>query len=551
MANKSVFGSAKRGQTPVPATAVNEAGGRAFAFTDKHALAQFAATGTFNDTFYVSAEDQVTKVLELCAKIQDVNFLGKVALYSREKGYMKDMPALICAHLAARNIGGLAVLKKIFPRVIDNGKMLRNFIQIIRSGKVGRKSLGTAPQKLVQNWFASRKDDEIFRQSVGNDPSMRVVIKLARPRPATDERRALYGYLIGADRERLSQDASLKKGEWGFGYDPEKLPALVKEFEAFKAARTNGESTGDGLPKVPMEMLTGLDLTEKDWKALALTASWTQIRMNLNTFARHGVFKDSGVTKSLAAKLMDRDQILKSRVFPYQLMTAFLNVDTDIPVVLKNALQDAMEVAVENVPVVPGAVVVCPDVSGSMSSPVTGHRAGSTTAARCIDIAALVASVFLRKNPETRVLPFEQSVVTKLELNGRDSIMTNAQKLASIGGGGTNCSAPLHYINQKKMVPGLVVFVSDNESWVDTTRGGYRNTTGMLAEWEQIRAKNPSARLVCIDIQPNSTAQAPERKDILNIGGFSDSIFETISRFVQGDLSPEHWVGIIEEFKIE
>ena len=38
-------------------------------------------------------------------------------------------------------------------RVIDNGKMLRTFIQIVRSGAVGRKSLGTRPKRLVQRWL--------------------------------------------------------------------------------------------------------------------------------------------------------------------------------------------------------------------------------------------------------------------------------------------------------------------------------------------------------------------------------------------------------------
>ena len=33
-------------------------------------------------------------------------------------------------------------MKAVFPRVIDNGKMLRNFVQVVRSGTVGRKSFG-------------------------------------------------------------------------------------------------------------------------------------------------------------------------------------------------------------------------------------------------------------------------------------------------------------------------------------------------------------------------------------------------------------------------
>lgn len=35
-------------------------------------------------------------------------------------------------------------------------------------------------------------------------------------------------------------------------------------------------------------------------------------------------------------------------------------------------------------------------------------------------------------------------------------------------------------------------------------------------------------KLICIDLQPYTTAQAPERSDILNIGGFSDAVFNVV-----------------------
>src|SRR5260370_15638697 len=109
-----------------------------------------------------------------------------------------------------------------------------------------------------------------------------------------------------------------------------------------------------------------------------------------------------------------------------------------------------------------GRVGVCPDVSGSMSSAVTGWRAGSTTSVRCIDVAALVAASVLRKNRSATVLPFEQAVVS-VDLNPRDSVMTNAGRLASIGGGGTNCSAPIRLLNQVEAKADLVIFILDNE----------------------------------------------------------------------------------------
>jgi len=191
-------------------------------------------------------------------------------------------------------------------------------------------------------------------------------------------------------------------------------------------------------------------------------------------------------------------------------------------------------------------VVVCPDVSGSMQSPATGFRPGATSAVRCIDVAALVSAALLRRNPQTRVMPFEVDVVA-LKLNARDTVMTNAQKLAGIGGGGTNCSAPLARLNREKAAVDLVVFVSDNESWVDNRRHG---ATQMMHEWAEIRKRNPQARLVCIDVQPHETTQAAEREDILNIGGFSDEVFRLLGLFARNEMAAGHWETVIRQVEL-
>jgi len=213
---------------------------------------------------------------------------------------------------------------------------------------------------------------------------------------------------------------------------------------------------------------------------------------------------------------------------------------------VKLALEEAMEIATANVPRLDGKVYVCPDVSGSMQSPVTGHRRGSTTAVRCVDVAALMAASVLRRNPDAEVLPFETDVVS-LRLNGSERIMKNAEKLASVGGGGTNCSAPLRLLNQRNALGDLVIFVSDNESWVDAGRG---RGTATMAEWNQFKQRNPNARLVCIDIQPYGTTQAQERGDIMNIGGFSDQVFDVVAEFAAGRLTPDHWIGVINAVKL-
>lgn len=519
MANKNLFQSI-RGKILPQTNTTNLAGGQAYSFSAEHALAQYVATGCLNGTYYTSAGEQLDKIIELAAQVDD-HFLAKTAIYSRRKAYMKDTPALLCALLAKRDV---ELLAEIFTQVIDNGKMLRNFVQIVRSGITGRKSLGSAPKRMVQAWLNRASDEQLLHASIGQSPSLADVIKMVHPRPNNAQREALYAYLIGR------------------AYQVENLPSIVRAYEAWKINR-NGCP-----PKVPFQMLTSMDLDKREWLTIAKDAPWQMTRMNLNTFARHGVFDIMGMTGKIANRLKNPHLIKQSRAFPYQLMAAYLNAGDNVPTKITTALQDAMEIALENVPEIKGNVVVCTDVSGSMHGPVTGYRKGSTSKVRCIDVAALIAAAILRKNPEAIVLPFENDIVN-VALNPRDSVMTNALKLANLPCGGTNCSAPLKWLNKHKRPVDMIIFVSDNESWIDSPHYGYfgGGATQTMREWSQIKHRNTKARMVCIDITPNQTTQAKENKDILNVGGFSDQVFKTISAFAEQSLDPDHWIGEINQ----
>lgn len=518
MANKTLFRSTP-GKLVPRADTTNEAGGSAYAFSDPHALAQYAVTGCLNGTFYASATDQLATLLKLANKV-DAEFVAKLAVYCREHGYMKDTPALLCAILATRDS---KLFERVFDRVIDNGKMLRNFVQIIRSGVTGRKSFGSQPKRLLRRWLAARTDEQIFRAAIGKSPSLADIVRMVHPKPTNETRAALYGYMIGRE------------------YDSEALPAIVKAYESFKAGN---RAT---IPDVPFQLLTALDLSIDVWRDIASRAPWQTTRMNLNTFARHGVFNDPDMAKLIASRLRDREAIRKARVFPYQLMSAFFAAGNGVPRSVTVALQDAMEVAIENVPQFAGKVYVLPDVSGSMQSPVTGYRRGSTSTVRCVDVAALVAAAVLRRNDEAEVMPFECNVVDA-RLNPRDSVMTNAKTLAACGGGGTNCSAPLRKLNKQRATGDLVIYVSDNESWIDSTWAHDRTAT--MNEWQTFKRRNPHAKMVCIDIQPYGSTQATEREDILNIGGFSDHVFEIIRAFADGTLRADHWLGRINAVEL-
>lgn len=45
---------------------------------------------------------------------------------------------------------------------------------------------------------------------------------------------------------------------------------------------------------------------------------------------------------------------------------------------------------------------------------------------------------------------------------------------------------------------------------------------------------NAGPKLVCVDLQSYTTTPAPDRSDILNVGGFSDAVFEVVASFLAG-----------------
>lgn len=525
MVNKNLFRTQSNGVDMIK----NGAGGKAISMDSRQVLAQIAATNCFNGTFYATAEHNLGVAKEAVASLKnDPEFIAKIALYSRNRAHMKDMPAFLTVMLSEID---KPLFRRVFRKVVDSGKMLRNVVQMARSGVVtGKKanmSAGTW-RHAIQEWFDNKSADFIFRASVGNDPKMSDILRMARPNPNNPEKDALFGYILG--REIVL----------------DRLPEQVRLYEQFKKDR-NGP-----IPDVDFRMLDSLGLGETEWGEIARKASWTTTRMNLNTFARHGVFKNESLVDIVAGRLRDRSQIEQSKVFPYQIYVAWKQTEKnqDIPSKIKDALQDAIEIAIDNVPEIPGKGFVCIDSSGSMEAPITGYRYGSTTAVSCVDVAGLIASSIVRKNRMAQILTFSDSAQI-VNLNPRDTVTTNTEKLAKAGGG-TNISAPLRDLNEKRTRGDWVLYVSDYESWMDSEYSYSYSNTGLSDEWDKFKSINPNARLICCDLTPRNNSQIKSDKstDVLQVGGWSDLCFDTISNFINKESSPNFWVKEIESYEI-
>jgi hypothetical protein len=170
----------------------------------------------------------------------------------------------------------------------------------------------------------------------------------------------------------------------------------------------------------------------------------------------------------------------------------------------------------------------------------------ATSKMRCVDMAALFAAAILRRNPDNIVIPFDDRA-HEARVDANDTILSRAERPARYGGGGTNCALPLQVANttyRSRRFDG-VVLVSDPENWIGTGRHG---STGVMTEWQTFVANytivGPAARSglergrswsASTCSRTPQLSQAPDRSDILNVGGFSDAVFSVVAAFLTED----------------
>jgi len=270
--------------------------------------------------------------------------------------------------------------------------------------------------------------------------------------------------------------------------------------------------------------------------------------MNLNTFERNGLFKDKEMIYTIAAKLQDTDEILKARVFPYQIFTTWMNA-TSAPAPIRKALEKALDFSLQTVPVFDGKTYIFVDVSGSMSSPITGFRDGSSSKMRCVDVAALIASSLMRANADNvEVVLFDTRLHTA-KLCPQAPVMENANIIAKFGGGGTACQLPMQDLVNRKKKGDLIIYISDNESWFSTRQQQYYGNnrgTETAEAWAAFKEYNPNAKMICINLTPSITTQVQSDPSVLNVGGFSDAVYDVIANFASQTAEKHFWIKEIE-----
>lgn len=500
----------------VKANTRNDSGGVAYAMTHEHALAQYATTGMLDNRVLQSAEIQFDRVMQIAQNCSS-EYIAKVAIYAHEKGFMKDMPAVLLAILLKRD---KSLFEPTFDRVITNGRMLRTFVNIVRSGRLGFRSFGSLAKRKIQDWLNSASDKTIINASIGNSPSLKDIIFMVHPKAPDENRNQLYRWVCDMN------------------FDESKLPVQLQQYLRLKS----NPELAENLPDVPFQMYTSMGLTTEGWKHIAKNATWNQTRMNLATFERHGVFLDRGMELEIADKLKSHRDILGSKAMPYSIFSAYKASNGSE--LIKRALNTAAEMSLDNVPEIKGKTVIAIDISGSMT-----QRVNMKSDVTCMDIAGLFTSALMSKNKDVDVILFNTSARRYIPRYNR--ILDTTMELASMSYGGTDCSSAMKYIRDnyaRDRLPDNIIMISDNESWADSKSRAYH--TGTFAYLLEIQKANPNARMVNLDIAPNTSVQTVSGVNVLNIGGFTDSVFQVMALFFESKGNPDFWVNQIKSVQL-
>ncbi len=481
--------------------------------TQEEALANLVLTSIFNSTCRLGAKLAPAEVIAL-AKQCPPGFVARLAVFAYEQGKLKDTSALLVAFLTT--VKAPEHFWAAAPRVLNNMGQIRKFVNYKRGGLLGSKSLGSTAKSYVKKFFAKQTPAQLFYNSIGSNPSVGDVIRLAHCRPES-EQDGIYKYLLGYDLDLETL--------------PDQIRLAVKGYKQLSA----GTWTDDDLPEVPAAMLENTISKMTPGQKVAYLEKLTpnQLRRQANTLAKAGVFTLQGAMEIACDKLR---RLSTEKILPLSLVASCENIQVPelqrvLIDILDTSLNDAVEVLAGSI-TRPMAVAI--DVSGSMTWPLSrflGLEDKERNPYRHRSVMELAALLVYPLSRHPMVDLFFVSDEVKRPAPGAvkdcNSIQEFMTLVAGFLGGGTRLSETFTAADGATAPD--VFIISDNESWQDKN--------SFHKKWEAYTSKfagkvEMPPRLLLWDVVPTLKAPLHTDVDILNLNGISENIYDVAATYL-------------------
>lgn len=449
------------------------------------------------DSYYESANATVARMKVALTQVvnehglKGAEYAGRVALFAREHMYIRTMPIVMVVELAKIMQERGLRFNKILKEINDQ-------IKLDKSGKINVGALGMLYDgDSVGSNVKVLSVDELrdLRQTLTINPPIYKIRGLAKGVISrADELTDMYAYALNVFKDSKTVPMGLKRGvsdafnkfdAYQFGKYNRSEGLTLKNLLRIVHPEPESKDNSAIFKKIIEETLESpytwevelskngqLGAEKKTGKAL-----WTELitregsgslgymamLRNLRNMKEAGI--DTETWKLVAAKISNPKAVEKSKQLPFGFINAYdIAKESGVPTLVLNALQDATELSLSNMPKLGDRVWIILDCSGSMNNFSYGSKKGAENSP--IKIGAIFGAALVKASAgsfESKFTMFDDHAKF-VDLNPRDSIFTLYEKIMKRNaGGGTNLDSALAEKPKLGFEPDTVIILSDME----------------------------------------------------------------------------------------
>lgn len=450
------------------------------------------------DSFYESEEESFDEVVESFERVAEENpeFALKLAKYARQEEGLRQIPQLILV-LSSNNENTKEYVRDYAPSIMSRADepLEALAMQVQLFGKSIPNSLSKGIEDAMHQWseYHFSKWDRGSREFQYHD-----LLNLVHPLPRDEERDEIF--------ERIA------KGNLD-DYDVEPL----KQSDTWEDEMSDaGQSDDTSKEEVWREQLR----KNEDGYSMPLYARIKNVRNMLQEgLSGEEIFGEE------CGPAVTEEWVRNANLFPFRYYQAYKAVREDGSTpndhFAMEWLEEAIELSAENVPDVFDNSLTVVDTSGSMSrSPIS--KKGELSP---MEVGSLFGAIMAERSSDVGAFA---SRFEMLNLDPRDTIMTNMENISQAGpGGGTRGHrVPERLVQEEKKYDKVIIF-TDLQMW----GGNFEKC------WNEYRERvTPESSLYLIDLASYGDLVTPEgEKEVYNISGWSSNVLTFIEKMDQVD----------------
>ena len=480
----------------------NFEGAEAYALTPKMELYSAVAATSLNDTFYEKGNERLERIRSLVAK-NDAAFVAKLAVYAREKMYLRSVPLALAVELAKAKSGEADVSKTV-ARVVQRADEITELLAYYQfaNNRKGMKKLNKLSKQVQKGLaVAFNKFDEYQFAKYNRDAEVKLrdALFLVHPK-AKDEAQQVLFNKIAKDELKVAETWESKlsaAGQASFEDETEKLNAKKEAWEEMIMSQKMGY----------MAMLRNLR------NILEAKVSEQAIEKVCNYIGNAGA-------------------VAKSKQFPFRFVSAYRElkaVNSGYTSRVMDALEDAAAASAANIAGYDSntRVVVAVDFSGSMQSAVSAK-----STCQKYEVGLILAMLLKSrcKNVVTGIFGEDYKIISVPSKNILANVDLFRCRVGEVGHSTNGYKVIEDLIARNEVVDKVMVFT---DMQLYNSNGSYGKT--IASEWKKYKAIAPNAKIYLFDLAGygNSPLRV-EGNDVFMIAGWSDKVFEVLNAIENG-----------------